>query len=197
VHTRLGSFLAAGGGGGRGGAGGEDAQSRLGPIALSVAERGARRADAPGAQPAKPGELEVVAAAARSRRSGEREGSCRRCWSPCVSEALSRVATATSSAFLSGRLPRREVEPAASFLGTGWRAGPGSASLRVCRSQARWAGLSAGLELPPGRCRRCRPLSASARDCQVLWKSASGESNLSPEISNQSAPFPPHYTPTT
>lgn len=32
----------------------------------------------------------------------------------------------------------------------------------------------------PGRCRRRCPLADSAGDCQVLWKSASGESNLLP-----------------
>lgn len=102
-----------------------------------------------------------------------------------VSLEHSQVATTTSSAVLPC-LPLGWVR--------GWQIGGLSSwaqdggeedRSRQCLSafvgpQARWAGLNAQLELPSGRCGHSRPLSASACDCQVLWKSASGESNLLP-----------------
>lgn len=106
---------------------GKGVQSRLGPISLST-KRGARRVNAPGAQRGEPREPEVLAAASQSRRSPERDCSCWRCRSPGVAGTLSGVATATSSVFLPCPPPAREVELAASFLGTRWRTGPGSFS---------------------------------------------------------------------
>ncbi|CAI9178905.1 unnamed protein product [Rangifer tarandus platyrhynchus] len=79
------------------------------------------------------------------------------------------------------------VRPASRARGRAGRLLPGQEveerrpqGLRVGASRARRAELSAWLELPPVRCRRRCPLADSAGDCQVLWKSASGESNLLP-----------------
>lgn len=103
---------------------------------------------------------------------------------------------AARAAFLPGPPPGREVEPAAFFPSKERRAGAGRVP-RVGPPRARWAGLSVGLERPPGRCRRCRPLSESAGDCQVSWRSASGERNLLPGDlkSERFVPSPLHSPP--
>lgn len=103
---------------------------------------------------------------------------------------------AARAAFLPGPPPGREVEPVAFFPGKGWRAGAGRVP-RVGPPRARWAGLRAGLERPPGPCRRCRPLSESTGDRQVPWRSASGERNLLPGDlkSERFVPSPLHSPP--
>lgn len=156
------------------------AQSRLGPIAL-LEERGARRAEAPRARrgelensrpcPLPPGRVGARSGLGAAGAAGH-HAPPELPWGPPPPLALS---------FIPARLPgRRQSWPPSSRALDGEPVFAGSPG--ICPSRARGAGLSTGLELPPGRCRcRCRRrslLSASAGDCQVLWKSASGESNL-------------------
>ncbi|XP_019480664.1 PREDICTED: uncharacterized protein LOC109372158 [Hipposideros armiger] len=182
----------------RGWGGSRGSQSRLGPIAVSE-ERGARRAEAPGARWGELGKLEAVFTAARPRQSREWIGGCRRRRSPRASGAPLGASTATRAlsqpaSLAGGRagrlLPGHWME-SGSRLGLGVSVRPGRAGQD---SAPGWncplAGAAAAAAA--AACSRVLPVIVKCFGNQHLERAI-----FSLEISNQSASFPLHYNPLT
>lgn len=154
------------------------AQSRLGPIAL-WAEHGAGRADAPGTRRGEPPEPRSRRPPPGRVRAGSGAGAVGAAAHPAPPKPCRGPPPPLAPPASLSRLPAGRSSPPTSRARDGGQVPAGGRRGRPSRADSE--GLSAGLELSPGRCRRRRrPLAGSAGDCQVLWKSASGESNLLP-----------------
>lgn len=166
------------GGGQRGEERSRGAQSRLGPIAL-WAEHGAGRADAPGTRRGEPPEPRSRRPPPGRVRAGSGAGAVGAAAHPAPPKPCRGPPPPLAPPASLSRLPAGRSSPPTSRARDGGQVPAGGRRGRPSRADSE--GLSAGLELSPGRCRRRRrPLAGSAGDCQVLWKSASGESNLLP-----------------